>query len=276
MKMYSVPISSHGAARESTARLDCILQEPEGNGCFPHSRPAVLVLPGGGYVGLSPREAEPIALAFAARGFQTFVLYYTLLPVTLPAPLLDAAEAMTWIRTHAAELDTAPDRIAVCGFSAGGHLAGSLGVFWNDPILTDAGFKPELVRPDAMILGYAALCAGPGDALESFGKAFLGNRYGEKEMQRFCAIPSCVTPETPPAFLWHTANDPVVPVENSLKMALALAGAGVPFALRVYPDGPHGLALANELTVCEDRFDELVRPDAARWTEESAEWLRKL
>ena len=195
---------------------------------------------------LSDREADPIAAAFLAQGYHAFVLRYSIGgDKSFQQALNDAETALKRIRSMAGEWHVNPEQIAVCGFSAGGHLAAAVGVMGKE-------------RPNAMILCYPCI-------LES--------------MSRILAfpVPSCderVDRSTPPAFLFHTANDTVVPVENSLRMASALDRAGVPFELHIFPRGPHGLALANETT--SNGSADMVSPEVAEWIPLCVRWLKKL
>lgn len=206
-------------------------------------RPAVLICPGGGYLYCSEREGEPIALAFLAAGYQAFVLHYSVGDqAAFPRPLQDAEIALNLIRSKAAEWQVNPDKIAACGFSAGGHLAAALGTMGR-------------VRPNALILAYPCI-------LES-----MSERLPEP-------IPSLereVTSQTPPTFIWATATDKRVPVENSLEFAGALDRAKVPFEIHIFQKGVHGLALATPVTSAgHGRF---VNADAAKWLSLCLVWL---
>lgn len=236
--------------------------------CFP----AVLVCPGGGYTHLSPREAEPVALAFAAKGFQVFVLYYSLLPKTLPQPLLDGAKAMNLIRDHAKEWDVDPHKVAVCGFSAGGHLAAMLSTLWREPVIEESGLSCEKTRPDAAILGYAVVMAGEDEAKPGRLAEKLGD-INDPLVHKAAFLTKQVSEHNPPTFLWHTAADQTVPVANSLLMAKALADHKVPFELHVFPEGAHGLALALRRTSGGDPAGEL--PEVAGWMGLCCDWLKR-
>lgn len=218
--------------------------------------PAVMICPGGGYSHLSPREAEPIAMAFAARGYQAFVLYYSLLPKRFPQPLVDAAKAMAAIRSHSAEWRTDPQRIAVCGFFAG-----------------KGADRPCQVRPNASILCYAVLATPEGDqGSEYFANEVLQADRGPDHWKA-ANLDQAVTRENPPAFLWHTAGDHTVIPAHSLRMAGALSQNGVPFELHIFPRGDHGLALATERT-CNGK-DEMILPEVAQWMELCCSWLKR-
>lgn len=234
-------------------------------------RPAVIVLPGGGYAMTSDREAEPIALQFLAEGMSVFVLRYSVM-TKFPQALCETAEAIRLVRSNAAEWSIDPDRIAVCGFSAGGHLAGSIAVFWNhDFLLEKLGATAEEIRPNGAILCYPVISS---DCMH-FGSFQNLLQDDSETMLEYVSIEKQVTEKTPPCFLWHTFNDSVVPVENSLVMAQALAKAKVPFELHVWPKGPHGLALVTPETEVID-MDHDFCERAVSWIHSAACWLREI
>lgn len=278
LKTFDVELPTGGNARLSACLLDPADDFTE-LGTFEKKkkRPAVVIMPGGGYTFLSIREAEPVALCYSAKGFQTFILWYSLLPDWhWPQQLIEAAEAMTQIRTHAEEWDVDPDKIAVCGFSAGGNLAGSIATFFDSPVLTEKGYVPELVRPNAEILCYAGLRGGEGDRFEARWKNKLGENYGDPRLEVMRSVAGAVTPANPPAFIWQTANDDMVNPENSLEMASALGKAGVSYELHIFPDGIHGLSLGTEITVDDRPAEGLIKPAAAQWMDMSIRWMTDL
>lgn len=240
-------------------------------------RPAVLVLPGGGYSYTSDREADPVALSYLAQGFHAFVLRYsTAEHGQFPAPFIDASRAMSLIRKQADEWHLDPDRLAVCGFSAGGHLAASLGTMWNDTKLIEAaGIEAGENKPNALILGYPVITCGDDTAghLNNMWKIAMGDQPSE-QMQRQLSCELHAGAHTPPAFIFHTYMDNVVPVENALLFAQALAKHDVPFELHIYPNGVHGFSLANEIT--STGRGNLVDRDAAEWLTMSSTWLWRL
>lgn len=264
-------------------------------------RPAVLICPGGAYLGCSDREAEPVALRFAAMGYHAFVLRYSTYssggfgtvdfsrdlppnPETIhPAPLRDIGKAFLTLHAHADEWLIDMERVAICGFSAGGHNCAMYSVYWHDPIITaHFGQPPEAFRPAAAILGYAITDYHLmfGDNLEEFERA-LSNAanvalFGVKDptpAMLDAASPALrVTAKTPPTFLWATAGDALVPAENTTRMASALARAGVPFEVHVFEGGPHGLSLADQATA-GSLMD--IDADAAQWIMLAGAWLQK-
>lgn len=244
-------------------RLDVSLLDGE------KTRGAVVVIPGGGYFFTSEREGEPIATQFSAAGFQTFVLWYSVAPHRHPQPLADLARAICLIRENAAQWHVDPDRIAVIGFSAGGHLAASLGVHWDKPWLAEIpGITASGARPNALMLSYPVITSGPHAHRGSF-ENLLGE-HTPVDLLQLVSLETQVGAHTPPTFLWHTVADDLVPVENSLLFAQALQEAGVPFELHLYPDGNHGLALANEETAW---LGAGIDPHVATWMKLCTEWL---
>ncbi len=240
--------------------------------CAGRLRPAVLLCPGGGYAFTSDREATPVALAFLAQGIDVFVLRYTCAPQgEFPMQLCQAAAAMRVIRKNAAAWHVDAKRIAICGFSAGGHLAASLGVFWNSPLLKKRKLGGEDCRPDGMALCYPVITSGQYAHRGSFN-SLLGARAGDREMLSLLSLEKQVTSDTPPAFLWHTWTDDAVPVQNTLLFASALAEAGIRAEVHIYPEGSHGLSLGNEL-VCSG---EGIRPELQDWVRRAADWVKAL
>lgn len=232
-------------------------------------RPSIIVCPGGGYQHLSDREAEPVALAFAAMGFNAFVVWYRLAPSRHPAPLHDVAAAVAWVRAHAEEHLGDPDAIAVAGFSAGGHAAGSLGVRWHDAaLMAEAGLTPKEVKPNAIVLCYPVITGG-----EFAHRGSFVNLTGTEDIavHEAYSLDALVTPDTPPTFLWHTWEDGAVPVENTFLMASALRRSRVLTEMHVFPHGGHGLALAMPLTSTSP--DQNI-PECAQWPTLAARFLR--
>lgn len=198
----------------------------------------VLVVPGGGYGMRAQHEAAPIAERFRESGFHAFVLQYRVAPSRFPAPQEDIFTAIRILRSMSKELKLVPDQIAVCGFSAGGHLAASAGTLADELGFSDA-------RPDAMILAYPVINLYESFAHINTGKNLLGETCSEATAKKY-SLENRVDDKTPPAFLWHTADDEVVPVKNSLIFFEALRKYGIRSELHVFPHGPHGLGLAPE------------------------------
>lgn len=210
-------------------------------------RPTIVVCPGGGYGYTSAREAEPIALKFLSVGFNAVVVHYSVAPATFPAALYELSYAVSKVRENAEEWNVDTNKIVVIGFSAGGHLAASLGVFWNKDFVKEYfGFKGGENKPNGMILSYPVISSGEKAHRGSFNN-LLGEKANDAEMLELVSLEKQVSEDTPPAFIWHTFNDACVPVENTLAMATALREKDIPFEMHIYPDGPHGLSLANDV-----------------------------
>lgn len=211
-------------------------------------RPAVLVVPGGGYAIVSPTEGEIVAKRFFEAGYQAFVLTYTTNMFRIAPlhsqPLEDISRAVRCIRGHAEEWHIRSDRIACCGFSAGAHLVGSLAVHYQEQKADQGPWRGISNRPDAVILCYPVITSGEKAHRESF-ELLLGEDASEEQLA-WASLENHVTADTPPAFLWQTITDDVVPVENSILYARACHKAGVPCELHLFMEGKHGLSLANE------------------------------
>ncbi len=227
------------------------------------AKSAVVVCPGGAYEFRAPHEGGEIAKWFNSIGITAFVLEYRVAPNMHPAPLADAMRAVKYVRHNAEEYGIDKNKIAIMGFSAGGHLASSLSVHYDKDIYepTDA-VDEESCKPDATILCYPVIDMG-----EYRHDGSRRNLLGENpplEIKELMSTYKQVTKDTPPAFLWHTSCDAAVPVENSLMYANALSKVQVPFEMHIYPIGHHGLGLAPELS------------HVAHWNRSCYRWLRLL
>ena len=211
-------------------------------------RNAILVIPGGGYGNVcSDREGEPIAMAFMPHGYNAFVLHYSVARSrTFPGQLIEASLAMKHIKDHADEYNINPDKVFVTGFSAGGHLAASLGTMWHKKEVYDAIDMPfGYNKPAGMMLVYPVISGDP--SIYHGGSFFnlLGTDTPTKEQLDMCSIEKNVDENSAPVYMVHTSNDNAVNVKNSLVLADAYASAGKTFELHIYPDAPHGMALGN-------------------------------
>ena len=235
--------------------------------------PCIIVCPGGGYHFTADREAEPIALQFVATGFSAFILHYSVTPARFPCSLIELCYLIKHVREHAEEYQIDPKRIAVIGFSAGGHLTASLGAYWNNPeIQALLDIENDENKPNGLILSYPVITGGE-KAHKGSVKNLMGEDYTEQDVMTF-SIENHVTEHFPKSFIWHTASDAGVPVENSLYLAAELAKHKVPFELKIYPYGPHGISLANELTY--EQKEQLIVPRAQSWIREAISFLKEV
>lgn len=233
-------------------------------------RPSVIICPGGGYEYCSVREAEPVALRFAAFGISAFVLRYSCVNKIFPTALLEAAKAMAHIRNNYEELGVDPNKIMVCGFSAGGHLAASLAVHWNKSFITDAlGGTNELYKPNGAVLCYPVITSGEkrhdGSIVNIAGADYPA------DIMELISLEKQVSHDTPPVFIWHTADDDCVPVENTLLFSSALAENHVPFACHIFESGVHGLALCDDSTA---GYHGHINPDCEKWFGMAVQWIK--
>lgn len=212
-------------------------------------RSAYIVVPGGGYQMVSASEGEIVAKKFYEKGFQAFVVTYTTrmpgpVPVKFQA-MKDLAKAIAYVRKKAIELKVATDKVIVCGFSAGAHLCGCLAVHYDEPEIQPKGeYEGVNIRPDYVVLSYPVITSGEYAHHESF-IALLGENATQEELA-YMSLEKHVDENTPPVFLWQTAMDETVPVENSYMMADACRRSGIPYEHHVFHKGIHGLSLAND------------------------------
>lgn len=240
-----------------------------------NERPLVLLCPGGGYEFTADREAEILALQYMAMGYHTAVLRYSVSPAVFPTALMELASSVKIIREHAKEWHVVSDKIIVEGCSAGGHLAASLGVFWNDNELAIAkriGTTPEMIRPNGMILCYPVITSGEYAHRGSFDALLKGIQTDQ--LLDKVSLEKQVTEDTPPTFIWHTYTDGLVPVENSLMFVNALRKKNITTEFHMYPVGGHGLSTAKEVTLSP--FDCELQPECQNWLSMAEMWLKSM
>ncbi len=234
-------------------------------------RPAMLVLPGGGYAFCSQREAEPVAMRYYTAGYDAFVLDYDIAPFCYPTQMLQAGMAMLYLHREAEALGIDRTKVAAIGFSAGGHLCGCLGLLWDDAALR-AQFGAECadIRPDAILLSYPVVsCEKSIGHVDSF-KNFCGTKVRPEDY----SLERKARSDAPPCFFWTTSTDAAVPVENSVLLYTALHRAGVATELHIFDAGPHGMATCD-VEVYAEAPKDLDNAHAAHWLELSLEFLQK-
>ena len=298
MKTETLPLY----ANRSDVTLTSYLLDDSAEMLCGQSRPGILVCPGGGYMTVSDREAEPIALRYAAMGYHAFVLRYSVYsegknlfdiasvhepkPMTqFPVPMRDIGRAMLTLRAHAEEWRLDAEQIALSGFSAGAHNCAMYAVYYDKPEIAGyLGAEAALLRPAACVLGYGLYDyhkimrvkngSDPFAVImrNSSAMAFLGTREPDDALLDAVSPALHICASTPPMFLWATAGDTLVPAEQTGLMAAALSLRDVPFETHVFENGPHGLALGTQATA-SSRFE--LNADAAQWSALAERWLSK-
>ena len=240
------------------------------------ARPLILVCPGGGYNHTSEREGEIVALQFNAMGYHAAVLDYSCAPAVFPTALLELTKSVAYLRANAQQWQIDPDRIAVLGFSAGGHLAASLGVFWNTEwfakILREAfiHLTPEMIRPNALILAYPVITSGEFAHRGSFDDLLGEERSKDEFWLEKMSLEKQDLSDVPPVFIWHTSFDQSVPLENSLLLFTELVKARKPVEYHVFPGDVHGISLADWRTWSAERA---MDTPAVQWIGLVHTWL---
>lgn len=273
------------------------------------SRPAIIINPGGAYLNLSDREAEPIAIAFANMGYHAFVLKYSiginsdmcidifdflqrpelhteLNPLAnYPNPIIEIGKAFTVIHENKETWFVDVDKIALCGFSAGGHNVAMYSNLWHSDMISDAlNCSREILKPAAAILSYPMIdyrimyndqtfdIPILAEIFKHSSKSYLGVEEPTLEQMEMVSPNLNVNEYTPPMFIWATSEDLMVPVENAARMAVALASESIPFEFHVFESGEHGLSKATQATA--ENIKQIDR-DASKWMDLAESWLMK-
>ena len=255
MKMIHMTVPGHPEATLEGYILDCEITL----GQF-QKRPAIVICPGGGYMYCSPREAEPIALAYTARGFHAFILRYSVgWDAAGFAPLDEVSWTIGYLREHADEWNIDPNKIVSCGFSAGGHLALSAGLLAEN-------------KPNAMVLCYPATSAPNMPGMNFMLQLLTGKKDATDEDAARFDLVSQITKDAPPVFLTATAEDLLTP-HGALPVAKKYSDLGMKYELHIFQYGPHGYGLGNEVSA--DGSLQIYDPAYAQWHELSVQWLHR-
>ncbi|MDF2613359.1 MAG: alpha/beta hydrolase [Clostridia bacterium] len=274
----------------SNAALTAYIQDASMDQRFRVIRPAVVICPGGAYIGITEKEAEPVALRFIAAGYHVFVLKYSIGTQIgrFPAPFIDAAKSVMLIRENAKRWGVDPNKISLCGFSTGGHVAAILSATWQEEYLSKAiGADNYLFKPNALILGYPLLdmyefkvrslenSLGMQPLLETMFSCIYGTLNPDDELLKEWDCKSRVTSDMPPTFLWTTSQDTVVDVVQSLDFVKSLAINKIPHEFHVFEKGAHGLSLGDE-TVGYTEADIRNNVNVHKWVDLALGWLKNL
>ena len=253
MKMIHMQVPGYPEATLEGYLLDCDISLGQET-----ARPAVIVCPGGGYVYCSPREGEPIALRYAAKGFHAFVLRYSVgYNAKDFAPWKQISWVIGYIRENAAAWHIDPNKIATCGFSAGGHVAFAAGLVGEN-------------KPNAMVLNYPAVQLPNLPGVDYIIKLLTGKDTATDEDSAYVSLLTHVTKDAPPVFLTATAEDMLTNF-GALPVAQKYASLGLGYELHIFQHGPHGYALADETTA--DGSSQMLNPAYAKWLDMSVDWL---
>lgn len=282
------------------ALLKTYIADPEIGYQLYKKRPGIILAPGGAYLIHATREKEGVALEFLAKGYNVFLLEYSLgfssreakehgsekldTDFRYPTPVLEMMEAVHYIKGHAGVLNTDIDHLFLLGFSAGGHLCASYGVFWNSPeFIEKLSFKPapDELKVTGMILCYPLINPLPDKELEltnpdnpdtKLMKEFLYQTQSPtQEQKNTLNLIKHVTSNTLPAFIWHSVDDPIVNCADTTRFILELQEHGVNCEYHLYDHGGHGLGLANEIYA---RNESEIQPDIAIWTRLADKWMK--
>lgn len=236
--------------------------------------PCTVICPGGGYWWCSEREAEPVALKMVGNSIAAAVVNYATGGQHYPLQMLEALAAVTYVRRNSGRLHIDPEKIAVMGFSAGGHAACTAGLFWQEKLAEETlGCAHGEDKPNGMILCYPVITSGKYAHRDSM-ICLLGDEPDEALLEKM-SLEKQVTENAPHAFIWHTSEDGLVPVENSLLLAQALHEKNIDVEMHIYPKGHHGLSLCDETVTKKEDMSDAVRY-CSDWVSHCVKWIKEI
>ena len=253
-------------------------------------RPAMIICPGGAYIGITEKETEPVALRFLSAGYQSFVLKYSIGAdmARFPAPFIDAAKAVMIVRENARRWCIDPDKICLCGFSTGGQVAAILAATWQEDYLSKAlGVDNQLFKPNALLLGYPLLdmyqfkiknlekSTEMKTLLEMIFSTAYGSLNPSKQIMEEWNCKNRITSYMPPTYLWTTSEDAFVDVEESLDFIRALSANKIPYEFHIFEKGAHGLSLGDQ-TVGYSEDEMRKKGNTHKWIELALNWLKSI
>lgn len=254
-KKENVPLFDEGIKEQDIPSVTPYISEG--------AKSCIVICPGGAYVHKAfEHEGIEIAKWLNSIGVSAFILDYRVNPYKHPVPVIDGKRAIRYARYYASKYGYHKDKIGILGFSAGGHLAGSVATFKGE-----FGYQAideidnESSRPDFMVLCYPVISFIKHANVCSWGNLVQSTDY---QTAKELSVDYNIDSDTPPAFIWHTSGDAGVPVENSLNLALELSKYKIPFEIHTHKDGPHGLGLAKDY------------PYTAFWAKECENWLKSM
>lgn len=272
-----------------SATLTAYIQNSSSDGHCPMIRPAILICPGGAFISITEKEAEPVALKFVSVGYHAFVLKYSIGAgiATFPAPFIDAAKAMILIRQNANKWMVDSNRITLCGFSTGGLIASIVGTSWQDELFSNV-FKEEinLIKPNTLILGYPLLNLATFEqkhlsshsSIKSiiemmFSSIFGTSQPSEAQLNEWNVI-NKVTVTMPPTFMWTTLEDRLIDVEDSLDFAKMLSRHKIIYEYHAFEKGNHGLSLGDKsVGYSNETIKEHL--NTTKWVDLALNWLER-
>ena len=253
------------------------IQNGDSNTWQPEQRPAIIVIPGGGYKYIADSENEPIVFNYLKNGYSCFTLHYSIGDYSVyPTPLVELFKAIKYIRDHSEEYFIDSNAIIVCGFSAGAHLAALSAVKWNSNefsyLCTNSN---EELKPNGAILSYPII---NNDKLIDMQWKHQKNwgKILEKKDERINIL-NYVNSSMSPCFIWHTRTDGIVPVKQSLDLVNIMIEKGVPVEYHMFYEGYHGLSTNDVLSNYKGALQNGIIPfNVSKWMEMSVEWINNL
>lgn len=264
MNITKISLATHHY--DTPAYITAYLQEPTPNSPW-QQFPPLIIVPGGSMTHIPVQEADKTAIAFAARGYQTFILRYTFLSEKqplYPQPLVDLAQAVNLVRTHQHDWHLA-DGINILGFPAGGHIAALYNDYWATSWFSQlTGLSTDSLKPHKIVLGYPVIDLNLGFPRD---QATIARWTDQPE--RYSAS-NHVNDQNVPTFIWHTMDDEFVSVNNAIQYSLALKKHHISQEIHLFSHGPHGMDIANQLVA---HHPDGAQPHVAHWVDLASEWL---